>query len=156
MIRRPLLDRFFDKVVFIPEHACWEWDGAGRNGYGRIQRGAKGSRLEMAHRVSWELHHGPIPEGLFVCHRCDNRSCVNPDHLFLGSGADNMADCKAKDRHSAGERHGRAKITEDQVLEILDLLLDGLPQRKIAKMYGISQRQVLSIKQGEAWGWVGK
>jgi hypothetical protein len=112
-----------------------------RCGYGRCwYKGAKW----LAHRAAWDEANGPIPAGLFVCHHCDNRACINPDHLFLGTNADNMQDMRAKGRSSngirpRGEGCTHSKLTEDQVREIRDRAAGGEPQRSIASDYGISQ-----------------
>ncbi len=96
-------ERFWERVAIIPEHACWEWiAGKSGIGYGVIQVDKK---LLLAHRFSYELHFGQIPKGLFVCHVCDNPSCVRPEHLFLGTPKDNMDDMRKK---------GRAKYTQPQ------------------------------------------
>ncbi len=101
---RPLEDRFWAFVVKGP--GCWTWTGATSAGYGRIREGRAGTRYIGAHRVSWELANGPIPDGLFVCHKCDNPPCVRPDHLFLGTAADNVADMIAKGRGRKPARVG--------------------------------------------------
>lgn len=93
--------RFESKVERIPFHTCWEWTGSlmTRSDEGhRYGSFYYGGRSELAHRVSWLISRGPIPEGLWVLHRCDNPGCVNPDHLFLGTQTDNMQDCARKGR----------------------------------------------------------
>lgn len=122
---------------------CWPWIGAGKgNGYGHTSRGP-------AHRVSYELFVGPVPEGMDVCHRCDNRACVNPDHLFVGTRAENMADMKAKGRGAGG---CRKHLREHQVQEVRRRLSAGVPQADIARTMNIHRSTVSAIKQGKSYG----
>jgi DNA-binding transcriptional regulator YiaG len=121
---------------------CWPWIGAGKgNGYGHTSRGP-------AHRVSYELFVGPVPEGMDVCHKCDNRACVNPDHLFLGTRAENMADMKAKGRGAGG---CRKHLREHQIQEIRRRLAVGVPQSEIARAMNINRGTVSAIKQGKSY-----
>lgn len=119
-----------------------------RQGYG-LQRWQ--GRMVLVHRATWECERGPIPEGLCVLHRCDNPPCRNIDHLFLGSQGDNQADKVAKGRQSRvhGERHGLAKLTEVDVLDIR--AIQGVPQTVIAAMYGLNSGTVSRIRSGERW-----
>jgi hypothetical protein len=95
-----IVERFQNNVFVCPyDHGCWFWiGGTVRDGYGSIGRGARGAGVIRAHRLSWLIHYGEIPEGLNVLHKCDNPSCVRPDHLFLGTTADNMEDARNKGR----------------------------------------------------------
>jgi hypothetical protein len=96
---KPLADRFHEKYTPEPNSGCWLWDAyVGTSGYGRLQ-GRRGKPPHTSHRLSWELHFGTIPDDMFVLHRCDVRSCVNPDHLFIGSKGDNNRDAARKGRY---------------------------------------------------------
>src|SRR5262245_26673336 len=118
MARITMNPRFEKFVSPEPNSGCWLWSGARfTDGYGAFRfRG----RQQKAHRVSFTLHRGEIPEDMQVCHTCDLKCCVNPEHLFLGSHADNMADRNRKGRQSAGTRQPRAKLTPTLVEAIRD------------------------------------
>lgn len=132
---------------------CWEWTrGKHRFGYGWFHNGRK---TVTAHRYSYELHFGPIPEGMGVLHRCDNPSCVRPDHLFLGTQADNNADKVRKGRQHRGEGTGGAKLCADDVRQIRELYAAGLTQIKIAESFGICRENVGQIVRRETWKHVG-
>lgn len=148
---RPTLEqRFFSRVERTD--GCWTFRSGARTRSGHRQIWVV-DRMVLAHRVSWELHHGPILEGMVVCHRCDNPPCVNPAHLFLGTVAANNEDRDLKGRHVAlpGSSNGNAKLSEYQVQEILAACADGEPQRAVAGRYGISQGLVSLIVRGKAW-----
>lgn len=128
---------------------CWVWTRSrDRGGYGEFR--LRGKRVR-AHRYSWELKNGPVPEGMCVCHTCDNPSCVNPDHLFLGDQSVNMKDCSRKGRAAFGERTANAKLTEDDVRSIK---LDRRTTRAIATAYGVGQSTIAGIKTGRRWAHV--
>jgi len=146
-----LQERFDNKWMPEPNSGCWLWLGAyHRQGYGNI---TVDSRSQLAHRVSWFLHHGFMPDPkIKVCHRCDLPSCVNPDHLFLGSQLDNMRDCFSKGRGTRadhkGEKNVNAILSEEQVLSILD---DHRKYREIAAVFGCSPSTIGMIKKGRNW-----
>lgn len=143
-------ERFARHWKLKPETGCWIWQGANDgHGYGAFTFGHRDVR--KAHRVSWEFANGPIPDGLAVLHNCpggDNRACVNPAHLFLGTKADNNLDKVRKGRQPRGELSGGAKLSADQVLAILK---DKRFQRAIAADYGISPSHVSTIRSKKTW-----
>lgn len=144
---RPTLeDRFWPKVIKGPD--CWGWNASTVKGYGKIWLSG---RNEPAHRVSYELHFGPIPEGLVVRHKCDNRACTNPEHLELGTTADNQRDKVVRGRSLKGERHSLAKLTNDEVRQIRRLHSEGVRSGKIAKRFGIDRTNVWQIATRRTW-----
>lgn len=151
---RSLAERFHEKYIPEPNSGCWLWAAMiDRHGYGRVW--ALG-RLDGSHRVSYRLHHGPIPDGLHVCHKCDVRACVNPAHLFLGTQAENMADRNEKGRASGGsspgEAHPMAKLTNADVTMIRRIYAAGRePQAALARQFGVSESVVSGIVHGRTW-----
>jgi len=154
ILMKSLKERFWAKVDKKGPDECWEWRAGKRRGYGAINEGARSSRILSAHRVSWELENGPIPAGKFVCHHCDNPSCVNPAHLFLGTVADNQRDMANKGRSSRGERRWSSKLSKQDVHGIRQMLGQDILGKVIAKKYGMSQAAISNIKTGKAWGWL--
>lgn len=150
------LVRFFDKVI-TSEDGCWIWTACTvRDGYGRV--GVNG-KLMLAHRYIFEQMYGPIPDGMEVCHICDNPPCVRPDHLFLGSHKDNMLDRDLKGRQARnagkkGERSHLAKLTDAQAAEIKqsyrprDSVFGG---RALALHYGVSKATISLLVRGQTW-----
>lgn len=135
---------------------CWLWTGPifrHRGCYGCFTMRRAGYVQARAHRVSWELHQGPLRPEQHVLHSCDNPLCVNPNHLFLGDQSSNMKDKVAKNRQNRGHTHGRRKLTESQAIAIRD---DKRPQSVIAKEYGISVATVSNIQCGYSWKHLGK
>lgn len=146
--------RFWAKVR--KTDGCWIWTGARNpNGCGRISVGARGAGLALAPRASWILAHGAIPAGLHVCHHCDNPPCVRPDHLFLGSGADNTHDMMMKGRNgygvNRGEENGAARLTSAAVLEIRKRRARGATLQSLACEYGVGKSSVHRIARGKNW-----
>lgn len=152
---RPLQSRFWEKVDRLHPTGCWRWTASkSPNGYGKIIRGGRGTPLVPAHVVSWELAHDPVPAGLCVLHRCDNKLCVNPAHLFLGTKADNAADRDRKGRQSKGSQRWNAKITPTDVLAIRRMAADGETHQSIADHYHLCRPHVTTIVNRQRWGWL--
>jgi hypothetical protein len=129
---------------------CWEWQGARYDyGYGRVHWNGEW----RAHRASYTVHVGAIPRGLYVLHRCDNPPCLNPDHLFLGTQAENIVDMVRKGRCNAasGSRAGLAVLTDELAAELLQLLSEGKSEVFIAEYYGLSRSVVRSLAIGESY-----
>lgn len=143
---RPLREAFDDKYTLDSKSGCWLWTGATtKRGYGVLKNQ---QRQRMAHRIAYELFRGPLPTGLDVCHKCDTPSCVNPNHLFLGTRKDNMQDAVAKDRVRRGEGVPGAVLCEEAIRRIRKLRL---PQQAIADLYGVSQTNISHIQLRKTW-----
>jgi hypothetical protein len=144
-------DAFWGKVQ-KRENGCWEWTGytLDSNGYGYSYRPGVASRL--VHRISYELAKGPIPKGLCVCHTCDNRICVNPEHLWLGTRADNNRDRDAKGRTNRpiGEKHPRAKLKAADAVVIRGLQYQ-VTQKELARRFGVSPSTINQVQRGVIW-----
>lgn len=146
-------ERLWSHVRVAEGDACWEWQGW-RNvqGYGKVR---VGKRARRAHRVVYEDAYGPIPAGLCVLHRCDNPSCVRPDHLFLGTRVDNGADMARKGRQAKGKENGRSKLTMEQVIELRRRYRAGEgSQRALAREFGMSRSATQQALLGQTWAWL--
>lgn len=156
-ISRGKLDVRVAKYSSSPdENGCINWTGQiGKHGYGVISSGKKPHKPLRAHRVAWELAYGTIPKGLLVCHRCDNKRCVNINHLFLGSHQDNMTDMVKKGRNTRGSSQHLAKLTEEDVIKIRQMSWEGKQYTEIAKIFGVSPPTVRRIAIGKNWKHVG-
>lgn len=143
-------ERFWPKVDRHGPDKCWEWRASvTRHGYGKIGVAGRGHGFHVgAHRVSYEIHFGAIPEGLHVLHRCDNPPCVNPDHLFLGTHQDNVNDMRAKGRGKCFRRLDEASVRE------IKRLVPTHTHRQIADLFDISTSAVQHIKRGHVWAHV--
>lgn len=157
-----LAERFWRDVV--QGEGCWIWQGT-RVGKGYGDLVFRGKRY-YAHRVSFELHFGAVPPGLFVCHHCDNPPCVRPDHLFAGTVRDNAIDMTRKGRHpgigrpsverlARGERQALAKLTDEAVVEIRQRYADGATGVELALEYDMTASALRQVVRGETWAHVG-
>lgn len=160
-------ERFWIKVKKTKD--CWLWTAyKDKNGYGRFWFDKK---LMLSHRFSWEIKNGKIKEGMFACHSCDNPTCVNPDHLFIGTCLDNMRDAKAKGKYVGrgqyfmrdyslkrkmenlprGENHPNSKMTEKKVIEARKLREMGFPIGKLARKFGLTYTPMYMILKRKHW-----
>jgi hypothetical protein len=143
-------EKFLAKACPDASSGCWLWQGlVTPDGYGVAFIAGK---RQAAHRAAWMLFCNPIPPGMAICHKCDVRACVNPDHLFVGTAADNAQDRVNKDRTPRGERHHGAKLTANQVSLIKTMLAeDRMYMTEIARQFGVSPATIHSIKVGQTW-----
>jgi lambda repressor-like predicted transcriptional regulator len=157
------IERFWLKVN--KTEGCWLWQGKpNHKGYGRY---CVNRRIILAHRFAWEITNGPISDGLYICHTCDVPACVNPSHMFLGTKADNNADMRNKGRGvnppakvnktsfqkgvTSGENHPRAKMTEKDVREAIDLRKRGWSFKDLASKYGVKKSSIYNAVKGSTW-----
>lgn len=160
-------ERFWEKVAVRGDDECWEWlaSKVGPLKYGHFW-GGKDSGQIMAHRFSWIIHYGEIPEGMYVCHHCDNPPCVNPNHLFLGTYSDNMFDMWNKGRHdlddfwsdydTSGEGNGKSKLRRKDILQIRKLWRMGYSQIEIQKIYpNVQKPAIWKIVHRKTWKHIG-
>lgn len=153
--RASLEIRFFEKIN--KTETCWIWIGCkDPKGYGRIGTGGRAGKDVFAHRLSYVFHKGEIPQGMLVCHKCDNPACVNPDHLFIGTQFDNMRDCVRKGRlkpfRPIGELAHNTKLSWKDVKEIRASPQRGWGYRiPLAKKYGVSTQIISRIIKNETW-----
>jgi hypothetical protein len=142
------VERFFEKV--LKTESCWLWQGTLSNGYGNFA--INGGHI-LAHRYSWELVHGPVPDGLWVLHNCpggDDPRCCNPAHLWLGTNQDNIADM-AKKGSRKGEKSAQAKFTNTDILEMRRLAQAGVSFAEIAVKFSTGRSYVKQIVRRERW-----
>ena len=167
---RPAEERWLEKFL-RPADGCWEWIACvGNHGYGVF---AINTKVQVtAHRYAWEKANGSIPPGMHVCHRCDNRKCVRPDHLFLGTNVDNILDSVKKGRRKGvarpkwgpnhpqrlnpdlvprGSAHGMAKVTESDVRAIRDRFAHGESGNSLGRAFGVSGFTIMRIIKRQSW-----
>ena len=155
---RSIEERLWAKVT--KTETCWLWTGAKHEfGYGVLGAGVRGTGLRKAHRVAWESVNGPVPDGLYVLHKCDVPACVNPDHLFVGTLKDNHDDMRSKHRGSnpppqRGSANVNAKLTEELVRAIRMLYANGVMQKDIAVTIGVTRDTVSRAVTGKGWAHV--
>jgi HNH endonuclease len=151
--RKSLEDRFWSNVnkngPIIIDTKCWEWTaGLKDNGYGQTSLNKKKFHT---HRLSWEMHNGPIPENLQINHRCNNRKCVNPEHLILGTQQENVSYMNFQGRHALGQDTGMAVLTEAQVKDIRQKYRDGVRNCELCREYKVSNSTIHRVVFNKLW-----
>jgi DNA-binding XRE family transcriptional regulator len=145
-------ERIEEKVLRIPEAGCWVWMGSTQvRGYGEI---SSNNRKLLAHRASYEAFVGKIPKGIYVCHACDNVSCVNPNHLFLGTQKQNLQDMANKGRSTRGVKNPMAKLDNYAVKEIREGIKTGHTDSNLAKAWMVCRQTINKIRNGKVWNHV--
>lgn len=154
-------ERFWSKILFGKLNECWEWQSSfNTGGYGcfTIKRDVIGGMYthisKTCTRLMYKWIFGDFNQKLNVCHYCDNRKCVNPNHFWLGSGAENNTDRSIKGRNAVGSKHGKSKLNEGNVIEIRKRIALGESYRSIAKLFGVTHPQIVCIKSGSTWSHV--
>lgn len=136
---------FFTK--FKKTDGCWNWEGQ----ISKLGYGSQGKNKNQSHRMAWKFEYGEIPKGMYVCHKCDNRICVNPEHLFLGTIRDNLKDMFGKGRNIKGCQVQSAKLNENKVKEIKLSLKEGENSLSLSKKYTVHPRTIRDIKNNITW-----
>lgn len=157
-LRGTSTERFWNKVN--KTESCWEWTGAIYHGYGAF---SDGTMTHRAHRLAWQMVNGPIPKGIWILHRCDNRKCVRIDHLFAGTPQDNVDDMMGKKRHwifmnhgpiTRGSKNGCAKLTESDIPKIREMASIGILKIRIAEKFNVSSDAIERVLKGKSWAHV--
>lgn len=144
------LKEHYKKFVIKNQDGCWGWNGCLMHGYANFNHRGK---IIKAHRASWIIHNGKIPDEMFVLHKCDVRSCSNPQHLFLGDHTDNMRDMAFKGRTMVqyGEKNPASVLTENDVIKIKELLKMGVSMPRISSDFKVNKNTIANIKYGKTW-----
>lgn len=146
--------RFWKYVEKKGSDECWNWVGSkNKKEYGLlyVQIGVKG-KMVLSHRFSYKLHKGKIPEGVLVCHSCDNPACVNPAHLWIGTNRENLQDRNKKGRVASGEKNGRAKLTFEKVAKIREMYAEGeYTHKKLGEIFRVSQASIFYVVHNKKW-----
>ncbi len=146
--KRDPLERLMERVVVDPTTVCWNWTGKlMHHGYGRMELGGK---QMYAHRASWAIHQREVPEGKILCHHCDNRRCVNPEHMYVGTAQDNSNDAVERDRLERGAHRYNSKLTAENVAEIRTLF-SVKSDIEIARQFGVHDATIYNIRKGKRW-----
>ena len=149
-----IIERFWDSVHICPD-GCWRWHGCIPNGYGRLQTHFIDGPKTSAHRYSYMIHKGSIPEGMFICHTCDNPSCVNPDHLYAGTHSQNMLDMHSRGRggwqFNKGNRHS-AKLTHEEIRDACGMRKRGMLCKDIGMELGVTGACISTATRKAGYG----
>jgi hypothetical protein len=147
-----LRERLEKNIDRSSPNGCWIWTGGHHErGYGAI---SVNNRSRSTHRLMFDIYNGPIAEGLFVCHHCDNPSCCNPSHLFAGTHTDNMQDAVSKGRRPKGSDINTSRLSQDDVRDIIGFIAIGCNDAYIAERFEVSRMSIYCIRNGRSWQWL--